>query len=89
MKGNFKYENAGTWDNRHFKWYSFVSRFQLLEDSGFEVLFKTVTGQLPGASLVSKLLNEETSLTLYSQLKKLSPGLFGYQLLYVATPKYS
>jgi len=84
-KGNFNYKSAGIWDNTHFKWYTYESGAELLQENGFKIIEKTVTGQLPGASFFSKLLSEKISLILYDKIKKISPGFFGYQLLYVAT----
>lgn len=85
VKGNFNYQSAGIWDNTHFKWYSFKSGAKLLEEFGFKIMVKTVTGQLPVASVFSKLLTEKNADWLYNQIIKISPGFFGYQLLYVAT----
>lgn len=87
VKGEFSYQDAGIWDNTHFKWYTYQTGVALLENNGFTVVHKTVTGLLPGNSLFSKILSKKTSLVIYNLLKKVSPGLFGYQLLYIATAK--
>lgn len=87
VKGQFNYQPAGVWDNTHFKWYTFSTGASLLTDNGFVVKEKTVTGQLPGASFFSKLLPVKLADALYDCLKKLSPGLLGYQLLYLAEKK--
>jgi hypothetical protein len=87
VKGNFNYQSAGIWDNTHFKWYTYKTGAVLLEMNGFEIIHKTVTGQLPAASIFSKIFSVKVSAKLYKQLKKLSPGLLGYQLLYVAQAK--
>jgi len=87
LKGNFNYNTSGIWDNTHFKWYSYKTGVQLLEQHGFKVEYKTVTGMLPGASFFSKIFSSKTSLLCYNMLKKISPGFFGYQLLYVAVSK--
>jgi 2-polyprenyl-3-methyl-5-hydroxy-6-metoxy-1,4-benzoquinol methylase len=83
--GEFDYQNAGLWDNTHFKWYTYRTGRSLLENNGFKVVFAGVTGELPGNSLFSKFLSKQISDRIFDQLKKISPGLFGYQLLYVAT----
>ena len=85
MKGEFNYQAAGVWDNTHFKWYSFRTGKALLEKNGLKVIYNSVTGQLPANSFFSKFLSKKTSAKLYNGLKKISPGLFGYQLVYVAT----
>lgn len=87
-KGNFNYQATGIWDDTHFKWYTYRTGAALLEKNGFEIITKTVTGRLPGASFFSKVFSEKFSTELYNQLKRISPGFFGYQLLYVATVKY-
>lgn len=86
MRGDFNYQTAGVWDNTHFKWYSFKTGKALLERNGFNVIYHSVTGQLPGNSFFSKFLSKKTSARIYNVMKKISPGLFGYQLIYVATP---
>ena len=85
MRGEFNYQKAGVWDNTHFKWYTFKTGKALLEDNGFQVIYNSVTGQLPANSFFSKILSKKTSAKVYNILKKISPGLFGYQLVYVAT----
>ena len=85
IKGNFNYQSTGIWDNTHFKWYTFKTGANLLEENGFKIVTKTVTGRMPGTKPLSKLFSEKTIAKLYNQLTKISPGFFGYQLLYVAS----
>lgn len=87
LKGNFNYQEAGIWDNTHFKWYTFSSGRKLLEENGYEIIIADVTGQLPANSIFSKFISKKLSLKIYNVLKSLSKGLFGYQLLYVAKSK--
>lgn len=82
VKGNFNYTASGIWDNTHFKWYSYLTGKTLLEENGFEIIHQTVTGDLPVNSFFSKVLSKKTCVKLYNGLKVISPGLFGYQLLY-------
>ena len=86
FKGEFNYQDSGVWDNTHFKWYSFKTGKELLEQKGFTVITEKVTGELPGNSLFSKILPKRLAGALFNLLTKISPGLFGYQLLYVAKP---
>ena len=85
MRGDFNYQTAGLWDNTHFKWYNFKTGKALLKNNGFKVIYSSVTGQLPGNSFFSKFFSKKASQSIYNWLKKISPGLFGYQLVYVAT----
>jgi 2-polyprenyl-3-methyl-5-hydroxy-6-metoxy-1,4-benzoquinol methylase len=82
LKGNFKYEETGIWDYTHLRWYTFASGRQMLEDKGFVIDVATVTGELPLNSLWKKVLPAPVRSKLFNGLKKLSKGLFGYQLLY-------
>jgi SAM-dependent methyltransferase len=83
VMGNFDYQESGIWDNTHFKWYTYKTGKELLERNGFRVTYKTVTGQLPFNSFFSKILPSKLSSGIYNMLKKISAGLFGYQLIYV------
>lgn len=85
-KGNFNYESAGIWDNTHFKWYTYKTGASTLKENGFRLVEKTVTGQLPLAFFFSRIFSDKLSAKIYNLLKKISPGFFGYQLLYVAEP---
>ena len=87
--GKFDYKESGIWDNTHFKWYSFKSGSKLLEQHGFKVTMKKVTGNLPGYSILSKILSKPIESALFNVLTAISPGLFGYQLIYVAELKDS
>ena len=84
MAGNFNYEDAGIWDYTHVKWYTFLSAQKLLTDSGFLIESATVTGELPLNSLFSKIFPPSIRLKIFAVLKKISKGLFGYQILITA-----
>jgi len=85
MLGNFNYQTQGLWDYTHFRWYTFRSAKKLLERNGFVVEHATVTGELPFNSLFSKILPASARRKLFSALKSISKGFFGYQLLYRAS----
>lgn len=87
MMGKFEYQDAGIWDNTHFRWYSYESGAKLLERNGFSAVHKDVTGDLPLASVFKNVFSNKTAQFIFSLLKKLSPGFFGYQLIYVARIK--
>lgn len=84
IKGNFNYQDAGLWDNTHFKWYTYKTGQQLLEKNGFTVTKQFVSGDLPLNSFFSKIFPANFSAKLYNTLKKISLGLLGYQLVYEA-----
>lgn len=85
LRGNFNYQNAGIWDNTHVKWYTYETGKSLLEKHGFRVTLRRVTGNVPAYSVFSKLLPASWLKKIYAGLVKLSPGLFGYQLIFIAT----
>lgn len=84
VRGNFNYKNAGIWDYTHFRWYTFITARQLLEQHDFKIEVATVTGELPCNSVFKKILPPAVRKFIYSLLIKISRGFFGYQLLYTA-----
>jgi 2-polyprenyl-3-methyl-5-hydroxy-6-metoxy-1,4-benzoquinol methylase len=84
MKGNFNYAETGIWDYTHFRWYTFQTARQLLEQNHFSIELATVTGDLPFNSLFKKILPHRISKAIFGLLIKISKGFFGYQLLFVA-----
>ena len=84
MKGNFIYQDAGLWDYTHFRWYTFNTGIQLLQQTGFKVELATVSGDLTLNSFFKKIISANTREFLFSLLIKISKGFFGYQLLYRA-----
>lgn len=87
MKGNFNYMETGIWDYTHFRWYTFQTALQLLEQNEFRVQHATVTGELPLNSFFGKILSPKISRSAFTFLTKISKGFFGYQLLFVARKK--
>ncbi len=86
LLGNFDYEEAGTMDYTHLRWYTFKSAKKMLEQNGFEIInsfaekvlpWKTVLGNfpIPFQNLISSILI------------RISKGLFGSQLIYIARPQ--
>ena len=84
VKGNFNYKEAGIWDYTHFKWYTFKTGIRLFKEDYFKVILATVTGELPLNSVFKKILPAAFREFIFSMLIKISPGFFGYQLLYSA-----
>jgi methionine biosynthesis protein MetW len=87
MKGDFNYQDAGLWDYTHFRWYTFKTAQQLLQQHHFHIEVATVTGTLPFNRLFKKILPQRISNLFYSLLTGISKGFWGYQLLYKATKK--
>ncbi|TAE28687.1 MAG: class I SAM-dependent methyltransferase [Cytophagales bacterium] len=83
IRGDFDYEDSGIWDNTHLRWYTFKTGKLLLESNGFSVIKATVSGDIPLLSVLGKI-NYNVRQSIYKILSRISPGLFGGQLLYVA-----
>lgn len=84
MFGNFEYQEAGIWDYTHFRWYTFKSAAKMLENAGFTLQTKTTTGDLPFGRIFGMLMGQSTREKCSVPLRKIAPGFFGYELLYVA-----
>jgi SAM-dependent methyltransferase len=82
--GQFKYEESGIWDHTHLRWYTFETGRRLLEDNGFRVQYAGTEGSIPQPYL------RKVIPTIARKLDELAisglPGVFGWQLLYRATP---
>lgn len=85
--GNFRYQEYGIWDYTHFRWYTFKSAQKMLEENNYAVEKADVSGWIPFDHRLKKITPAGMRNGLFNMLKKISPGLFGFQLLYVARPK--
>ena len=83
-KGNFDYAPAGIWDYTHFRWYTFKTARELLQQYHYTIKIATVTGELPLNSVFKKVLHPVIRKFIFSLLIKISKGFFGYQILYKA-----
>ncbi|HYE53182.1 MAG TPA: class I SAM-dependent methyltransferase [Chitinophagaceae bacterium] len=86
-KGNFNYEEYGIWDYTHFRWYTFKSAQDMLSENGYKVELADVSGWIPFEHRLKKVTPAGLRNGIFRMLKKISPGLFGFQLLYVARPQ--
>jgi 2-polyprenyl-3-methyl-5-hydroxy-6-metoxy-1,4-benzoquinol methylase len=84
MAGNFKYQETGIWDYTHFRWYTYKSGAELLTGAGFTLQHRTVTGEMPLASVFKKIMGNKARQGVFKMLRGISPGFFGYELLYTA-----
>lgn len=85
-RGNFNYQEYGIWDYTHFRWYTFRSAQEMLRENNYVVEKADVSGWIPFEHRLKKITPAGLRTGLFNFLKKLSPGLFGFQLLYVARP---
>lgn len=84
--GRFDYQDYGTLDYTHFRWYTHRTGRELLTKHGFNVLEATATGSLPFGRLRRRFLGSFSAR--YDDLAgHCFPGLLGHQLIYVAKRK--
>lgn len=84
LVGRFEYEKGGIMDDTHFRWYTFESARQLLETAGFRILHASADGHVPLGQL-RHLLPAEVRKRLDLVACRLFPGLFGAQMIFVAS----
>ena len=84
--GNFNYGKRGILDLTHTRLFTFKSLSRLLEQSGFIISEKkAIPAPIPlalGDNVVSRMLLKVNSL-----FNRISPGLFGYQMIFRATAR--
>jgi hypothetical protein len=71
-------------DATHYKWYTYESCSRLLGENGFVVRRRIADGSAPLGPL-RKWLPSGVCRTFDAAFARTFPGLFGYQLIYVAT----
>lgn len=83
MRGDFDYEQSGPMDNTHFRWYTFRSGREMLERNGFEVVEGYADGHFP-LPLLRRIVPRQVGRAIDRAACRISPGLFGDQLIFVA-----
>jgi 2-polyprenyl-3-methyl-5-hydroxy-6-metoxy-1,4-benzoquinol methylase len=83
LLGRFDYQESGIMDNTHFRWYTYRSAHRMLAANGFEVVLGYAHGCFP-LYKIRNILPKGLSASLDRMACAALPGLFGYQLLYVA-----
>jgi len=83
FRGRFDYVESGIMDASHFRWFTFQTGIQLLEEAGYSVLSAKAEGNFP-LSMVRRFLPSGMTRPLDASAVKWFPGLFGLQLVYVA-----
>jgi SAM-dependent methyltransferase len=85
LRGRFDYEPTGIMDATHLRWYTFASGRALLEDHGFRVAAHA-EGFVP-LGLLRRVLPRFLTAAVDRVGVRFFPGLFGWQLLFVAQPR--
>ena len=81
LLGHWEYQQSGTFDYTHVRWYTYKSMARLLEDHGFAPDVFVADGWIP-APLIGKVLGDKFRKRLNEFACRCCPGLFGKQLLY-------
>jgi hypothetical protein len=84
--GKFDYTDSGLMDNTHFRWYTFTSAQEMLRQNGFEILKARAEGSFP-LGWLRRLLTRQIAGCVDISVSALLPGLFGYQMVIVASPQ--
>jgi SAM-dependent methyltransferase len=83
LLGRFEYEEGGIMDSTHVRFYTFASGRRLLELNGFLILTATAEGVFPLARKIKLPARIVGFLDRF--VSSHWPGLFGWQLLYIAS----
>lgn len=86
LLGNFDYEQNGTMDYTHLRWYTYKSAIKMLERNGFEVINSFAEKMVPWKTVLGRLPQSLQDL-ISTFFINISKGLFGSQLIFVARPK--
>lgn len=87
LLGNFDYKETGIWDYTHLRWYTYKTGKELLLKHNFEVITNFVTGDIPFLTF-TQIIPYSIRQFIYNNIfVKISKGLFGGQLIYVAKNK--
>lgn len=84
--GNFDYEQYGLMDYTHLRFYTFKSAKLMLERNGYEIIRAFAEKMLPWKTVLGHLPSSMQNL-IATFLIRISKGLFGQQLIYIAKPK--
>jgi SAM-dependent methyltransferase len=85
LAGRFDYQDGGIMDDTHLRFYTFETGKRLLETNGFHVSEAIADGSFPCRYL--RRLMPGAARYVDRCACALWPGLFGWQLLYIGTPK--
>lgn len=83
LTGDFNLDESGIWDYTHLRWYTYRTGAQLLIHNGFQVILSSVDGEIPWLRIF-RVVPKRFRQFIYRGLTKISKGLFGSQLIYVA-----
>jgi 2-polyprenyl-3-methyl-5-hydroxy-6-metoxy-1,4-benzoquinol methylase len=81
--GDFEYTDTGIYDYTHFRWYTYKSAEELFIKYNYKVIIKDVSIHLPLGRITNKILWPGLKKMVIKLLKSISPGFFGWELVFV------
>ena len=82
LRGSFKYTDGGLMDRTHYRFFDWSAAQELLTESGYRVVEAVADGGFP----LSRLLSRAGGASVNRAALKISPGLFGFQFVFVCRP---
>jgi SAM-dependent methyltransferase len=82
LRGNFKYTDGGLMDRTHYRFFDWSAAQELLTESGYTVEEAVADGGLP----LSRFLSRAGGEGINRAALRISPGLFGFQFVFVCRP---
>ena len=83
LLGKFEYQESGIMDSTHLRFFTYSSARELLHLAGYHIVSSSVEGSVP-LKLLRNLLPSLASV-IDKRACRYFPGLFGHQLLYLAS----
>jgi len=83
MRGEWNYEQTGTFDYTHVRWYTWKTMGTLLSDNGFEPKLSKAYGWIPLPGL-KWIIGTRNRARINDLACKILPGFFGEQLVFLA-----
>ncbi len=85
LAGRFEYEESGIMDASHFRWFTFESAAQLIQQAGFRIVRHFGDGNAP-LPVIRNLLPRPVSMTIDQAATNALPGVFASQIIMIAEP---
>jgi SAM-dependent methyltransferase len=86
LLGRWRYQDWGTLDRTHFRFFDLPSATALLDNAGYEILRRDLNGPFPGTYRMRKHLGRAGE-ALNRLACRVAPGLFAFQFVYLAKVK--
>jgi len=83
LKGRWRYQDGGIMDRTHFRFFDFQSSRDLLEQTGYKIVYTKLDGAFPLTAPIRKLVGHfANKVDRFAATRR--PGLFAWQFVYQA-----